>query len=373
MSTQTLQDKQLVLFMTRGLSLNSWGRIGSFDREVSLYQAMQPYWGKISIITYGDRTDLKYADKIPGIQILCNRWRLPFRIYSLLIPLLHYSTLRYANILKTNQTSGGQAVLASAKFFHKPFVARSGFMLSDFVKHDPGHNYTLAEACRLEKDLFTNADKIVVTTSEIQKMIMDSYHIPASKIEIFPNFVRTDVFCPMPDLRQARTVTFVGRLKGIKNLLNLFEAFSGLDYKLVIIGNGPLYPELKERAEQLSLEVEFIKSVDNQDLPVVLNKSSLFVLPSLSEGHPKALIEAMSCGLPVIGADSPGIREIIQHNENGWLCGTDPQSIRQAVVKLMSDPELQKRLGENARKYILDNFALEKIVEMELRMYRNIL
>jgi glycosyltransferase involved in cell wall biosynthesis len=373
MPTQTLHNKQLVLFMTRGLSLNVWGRIGSFDREVALYQAMQPHWGKISIVSYGDRTDLKYADKIPGIQILCNRWRLPFRIYSLLIPLLHYSTLKNASMLKTNQTSGGEAVLACAKFLHKPFVARSGFVLSDFVKRDPGHDYTLAEACRLEETLFTKANKIVVSTSEAQKMIIDSYHIPASKIEIFPNFVRTDIFCPKPDLRQARTVIFVGRLKGIKNLLNLFEAFSGLDYKLVIIGNGPLYPELKERAEQLSLNVEFIKNVDNQDLPVYLNKSSLFVLPSILEGHPKTLIEAMSCGLPVIGADSPGIREIIQHNENGYLCGTDPQSIRQAVVKLMNDAELQKRLGENARKYVLDNFAFEKIVEMELRMYRSIL
>ena len=70
MSTQKLQDKQLVLFMTRGMSLNSWVKIGMFDREVALYRAMQPYWKKISIVTYGDSQDLNHAKKIPGINIL---------------------------------------------------------------------------------------------------------------------------------------------------------------------------------------------------------------------------------------------------------------------------------------------------------------
>jgi glycosyltransferase involved in cell wall biosynthesis len=343
------------------------------EREVALYRAMQSYWGKISIVTYGDGRDLKYADEIPGIKILCNRWRLPLRLYSRLIPLLHYSTLRYASILKTNQTSGGQAVLACAKFLHKPFVARSGFMLSDFVKRDPGHNYTLTEACHLEKALFTQANKIVVTTSAAQKTIMDSYQIPELKIEIIPNYVCSDIFVPAPKYHQPDQVIFVGRLGEQKNLLNLEEAFAGLDYRLLIIGDGPLYQKLKENAEELSVKVEFIKHVDHLNLPEYLNNSSLFVFPSLFEGHPKALIEAMSCGLPVIGADSPGIREIIHHNENGYLCGTDSQSIRQAIVKLMNDHELQRRLGENARKYVLDNYALEKIVQMELRIYQSIL
>lgn len=373
MSTQNLQDKQLVLFMSRGMSLSSWDQKGMFDRELALYRAMQPYWGKISIVTYGDGRDLNYAGKIPGIKILYNRWRLPATIYSPLIPLLHDSTLRHASILKTNQTSGGEAVLACAKIYHKPFVARGGYLLSDSAKRNPHHYYKLAKAYRLEKALFTQANKIVVTTSAAQKTIIDSYKIPALKIEIIPNYVCTDIFAPAQKYHRLERIITIGRLENQKNLLNLEEALAGLDYRLLIIGQGALYQELKEKAEELSLKVEFIKRVEHLNLPEYLNNSSLFVLPSYYEGHPKTLIEAMSCGLPVIGADSPGIREIIRHNENGYLCGTDPLSIRQAVVKLMNEPELRRRLGENAHKYVLDNYALDKIVRMELRMYQSIL
>ncbi|MDR3574630.1 MAG: glycosyltransferase family 4 protein [Anaerolineaceae bacterium] len=373
MHTSSLFDKQLVLFMTRGMSLSAWAKIGMFDREVALYLAMLPYWSKISIVTYGGKQELNYADKIAGIHILCNRWQLPAGLYRRLIPLLHASTLRQASVFKTNQTSGGQTVLACAKFHHKPFAARSGYMLSDFVKRGSSDGYSLAEACRLEIELFTAAKIIVVSSGADQEKISANYSIPAEKIQIIPNYVRSDIFSPTPENHPPEQAVFVGRLGAQKNLINLEDAFAGLDYKLLIIGDGPLSQTLKQHAQELSIKAEFIQHVDHLRLPDYLNNSSIFVLPSLFEGHPKALIEAMSCGLPVLGADSPGIREIISHNQTGYLCGTDPQSIRQAVITLMHDPELRRRLGENARKYVLDHYALDKIVQMELDIYRSIL
>ena len=77
--------------------------------------------------------------------------------------------------------------------------------------------------------------------------------------------------------------------------------------------------------------------------------------------------------MPVIGADSPGIREIIKHRFNGYLCGTDSHSIRLAIEELLSNPGLCNFLGENARKYIVDNFSLDRILEMEYDLYREVL
>jgi glycosyltransferase involved in cell wall biosynthesis len=64
----------------------------------------------------------------------------------------------------------------------------------------------------------------------------------------------------------------------------------------------------------------------------------------------------------------PGIREIIRHGENGWLCGIEPVQIREAIQILLGDPALRKQLGENARRVVVDEFSLDRIVDMELNL-----
>ncbi|HEC93684.1 MAG TPA: glycosyltransferase, partial [Candidatus Atribacteria bacterium] len=118
--------------------------------------------------------------------------------------------------------------------------------------------------------------------------------------------------------------------------------------------------------------VEFGGSIPNKDLPIELNKSEIFILPSFFEGNPKALLEAMSCGLACIGTDVEGIREVIKHKENGYLCKTDPKSIKEAILEILNDRELETKISQNARKAILENFSLEKILEKEIKIYQSL-
>ncbi len=76
----------------------------------------------------------------------------------------------------------------------------------------------------------------------------------------------------------------------------------------------------------------------------------------------------MACGLPVIGADSPGIRELIRHEETGYLCAGDPASIRNAIQDLLARPTLAARMGRNARQYVMGNYALDRIAESEVAL-----
>ena len=96
----------LVLFFTYNTSLQTWARAGILSREIQLYKRLQPHLDKITFVTYGDANDLKYAKHLDGIEILYNRWRLPPGIYAQLVPVLHMSALRNAEIFKTNQISG---------------------------------------------------------------------------------------------------------------------------------------------------------------------------------------------------------------------------------------------------------------------------
>jgi glycosyltransferase involved in cell wall biosynthesis len=114
--------------------------------------------------------------------------------------------------------------------------------------------------------------------------------------------------------------------------------------------------------------VRLLGNVQHRQLPGILKSADLFVLPSRYEGHPKTLIEAMACGLPVVGTDVPGIREIIQHGENGYLCGTSPEEIREAIRVILGDSERRVRMGRNAREFVVEHFALDRIVEKELAL-----
>ncbi len=110
----------------------------------------------------------------------------------------------------------------------------------------------------------------------------------------------------------------------------------------------------------------------NAQLPGYVNRAGIFVLLSLYEGHPKALLEAMGCGVAVIGADSPGIREVIRHRETGYLCGTDPLSIRAAIEELLGRPELVSELGRNARQYVKEHYSLDRIFSLESVMLHEV-
>ena len=164
----------------------------------------------------------------------------------------------------------------------------------------------------------------------------------------------------------------MGRLSLQKNLVNLIKAVADLDVRLVIFGAGPLKDDLQKLASKLNSKIEFKGNVPNEKLPEELNKSEIFILPSFYEGCPKVLLEAMSCGLPCIGTDVEGIKEIIKHKENGYLCETDAHSIRKAILEVLNNKNLQAKISQNARKTILENFSLEKILEEEIRIYETL-
>ena len=363
---------RLVLFFTRNVSLQTWDNVGMFDREVALYERLRDKGVCVSFVTYGNANDLDYRERLPRIEILCNRWGLPNRFYEKFLHRLHGISQKSCDLIKTNQMSGANVALKSARVLNKPLIARCGYMFSDHVGRQYGDDSSHARKARkLEQHVFKSADRVVVTTEKMAKEIREGLPGVSGKIVVIPNYVETDRFRPV-DTKKDYDIIFVGRLTNVKNPTALLDAVMELKYRTIMIGDGPLEKELKEKYENLNSRLEWKSNIPNSELPGYMNRSKIFVLPSHYEGHPKTLIEAMSCGMPVIGADTPGIREVIRHGENGWLCGTDADSISQAIQHLLEDPNLAQRLGDNARQFVLQNYALEDIVAKELEIIKEV-
>ena len=216
----------------------------------------------------------------------------------------------------------------------------------------------------------------MITNKFDKNFIIEHFKINSKKIYVLPNFIDISLFRPIPTKKKEQFILFIGRLKEEKNLANLIESFKYLEnYFLDIIGKGTQKPILKALIEKLGLQsrIRFLGSFPNSDIPKILNQYNLFILPSLWEGNPKVLLEAISCGITCIGSKTPGIREIITHEKNGYLCNLDSKSIADAIERVNEDIELRKTLGKNAREYIINNKSLEKIVEREISIYKSLL
>ncbi|MGC8906673.1 MAG: glycosyltransferase family 4 protein [Desulfomonilaceae bacterium] len=356
----------LVLFFTRGVSLRTWAFTGMLDREIAIYQRLIQQGAEVSFVTYGDHSDLDYLERLGKIKILCNVSSEPLERYEENLLELHGKSLRSADVIKTNQTYGAQIALRVARELGVPLVARCGYLWSANAAREYGKGSEQARAARCtEEEVFSAADAVVVTTSLMERDIASRIPGVAHKIEVIPNYVDTDLFRPMSVESTPDSVLFVGRIAPEKNLDLLLEALASLPARLRIIGEGRLRPTLQNRFSYLDDRVTWEGTVAHRELPRFINEAATFVLPSRYEGHPKALLEAMACEAAVVGGDSPGIREIITHGENGLLCELKPFSLRETIRRLIKDSRLRRHLGKSARRYVLSRYSLEKIAKKE--------
>ena len=204
--------------------------------------------------------------------------------------------------------------------------------------------------------LYQYADAVTANSHAALKS-MESY-VPKSKLFFVPNSI-TFPSASHVGTRREKIILNVGRLvhqKAQDVLLKAFQrvAVAAPEWQLVIVGYGQLKDELQSQESSLGLRGR-IEWIDwSNEIETYYKVAGIFVLPSRYEGTPNALFEAMSHGLPSIVTDSsPGALEYITHEENGLVVPVENDSrLADAMLRLMSNPELRGRLGASARKTI---------------------
>jgi len=372
-----LKEKTLALFFTRGISLKEWDKRGLLSREVALYNRLAKSFKKIYFFTYGGKEDLNYQEHLAeNIVVVPNTTSL-FRnknLYSFMLPFVHKNILKQVDILKTNQMDGSWAAVITKKLFKKPLVVRTGYTWSIAYKKEKVKYLKKWIVKLIEKTAYSNADAVIVTSQESLAHADKNYCLKQKTLtSMIPNFVDINLFRPMALQKKSNSLCFVGRLAKEKNLEALLEALKDSSYLLDIIGSGEKERNLKLYAKENDLNVNFLGVIPNRQLPEVLNQYEVFILTSFYEGMPKVLLEAMACGLPVIGTNVEGIKEVIVDGENGLLCDITSNSIRKAIDRLFEDDDLREKLSERARETIINKFALERIIETELNLYSKLL
>ena len=197
----------------------------------------------------------------------------------------------------------------------------------------------------------------VALTPEVQSSVSEFYGLPLSRVPVIYNGIDLSRCVPKTTYETGETVTIlhVGRFDVPKNHPGLLEAFRLLlethpECRLRLVGDGDLRADMEKLAREKGIAdfVEFCGMQSN--VYPYLHDADIFTLPSIYEGNPMTIIEAMGTGLPIVASRVGGIPDMISDGESGLLVEPEPQSICAGLTRLVGDAALRQRLGLAARK-----------------------
>jgi glycosyltransferase involved in cell wall biosynthesis len=272
------------------------------------------------------------------------------------IPLI--TTLPFLKILKKKVI----AKVSSAKLGIEAgsFYGRYGFLGKFFIS------------------LLKNVNVFVAISNEIEEgLICEGYD--KNRIHRIPNFVDLTLFHPGYERSGLnKTIVFSGALERRKGVHILLEAWKTIhkefpDVHLIILGDGPEKAYLHAMAKDLNISdsITFKGQVNN--VTDYLHNAYIFVLPSLQEGLPNSLLEAMACGLPVIASKIGGVIDIVENGRSGILF--EPGNISDltyAIRTLLENDEVRNKLRTEAVKRIAEKFSIDRIAEEYIILYRKL-
>ncbi|WP_432137427.1 MULTISPECIES: glycosyltransferase family 4 protein [unclassified Streptomyces] len=211
---------------------------------------------------------------------------------------------------------------------------------------------------------YKDVDRLLVLTQEDADLWMVR---GLNNVGFMPNPIPMMAETPSP--RTEKVVVSIGRLgyeKGVDLLLDTWAevAPEHPGWRLRIYGSGPDEGKLREQCTELGLDDSVEWAGQTSDVMGALHGASLFVMSSRGEGFPLALLEAMSCALPCVAFDcAPGVREIVRHEEDGFLARPGNTSeLARSLGRLMADGELRDAMGDKAHKNV-QRFSASEITD----------
>ncbi|MGC8899996.1 MAG: glycosyltransferase [bacterium] len=244
----------------------------------------------------------------------------------------------------------------------------------------------------IERLLAIFTDRIIAVSDALKGELVNDYKIAKDhKIQVIYNGYDLKQFLDVEassDLKkQSINITTVGRLVPIKGHKFLIKSFSLLTFpsELIIVGDGVLKQELIQLTEGLKLSnrVHFTGYV--KDIVPIYRKTDIFVLSSLNEGAPVAIIEALACAKPVVATNVGGVKDLLGNTEEQiskdvYLCErgmlvppADERAIAVAISYLVNNPKISYEISVNGRAFVSKFFTVDRLIKDISSLYRDIL
>lgn len=263
-------------------------------------------------------------------------------------------------------------------------LTRTPVVLQEHMVHGSSPWYQ-----RLSDRVLSPLPARAVAISEAVRRFMETVrHVRRGTLVVLPNGVPLDQFAvPDPAVVDAARRHFglngktlvigtVGRLDPVKGQDVLIRALPAVmarfpDLKVLIIGDGPLEPELRRLSTELGIGSRVLFLGYRQDLPKLLALMDVFVVPSRSEGFCIAAVEAMAAGRAIVSTDCEALAQLFREGESAVLCRAgDPADLAAKLIALLGDESLRRRLAARARQES-SRFDIRETAQAYARLYRD--
>ncbi|MFC1700726.1 glycosyltransferase family 4 protein [Patescibacteria group bacterium] len=368
-------QKKILIFSTAYLPM-----VGGAEIAVKEITDRLPSW-KFDMITPKIQFGLPKFEKIGNINV----YRIGFgcNFDKFLLPV--FGLFKANRLNKRNNYNLTWSIMASyggfLGSFFKKFHSDKPFLLT--LQEGDAPELILEKVGFFKssfKKIFKRADYIQSISSFLDNWA-EKMGIDSNKRVIVPNGVDSKKFATelihehIHDHKIILTVSRLVKKNGVDDLIKAGQ-YLNFDFKIIIIGSGKNEKKLKKLVKKLKLEnkVIFQGQIKYGELPKYYALADVFVRPSLSEGLGNVFLEAMACGLPVIGTPVGGIPDFLEDRKTGLFCKVNnPQSIAKKIEEILKDNKLRKNIVNNGLNLIKEKYTWNGIAKKMERVFDKLL
>lgn len=258
-----------------------------------------------------------------------------------------------------------------------------------FYKNKSFFSRLIEQELLRERICINNADILLPVSYGLKDELIKYFNIKRDKIIKIGNGVKFKKFTSDDQLKikelkkkiaADKVILFAGVLNGRKNEIALFKALNKLNvnssFKLVIIGKGSEIHYNRKIIEELGItdKVMFVDYVSYDEIRYYYSIADVFILPSLYEGLPKVVLEAMAYANPILASDIPGNNELVFDDKNGFVFEpTDYLKLKSLLEKILNDDALSKRLGNNSKSIVDKYYTWDIVSDNCMKAYKMLL
>lgn len=355
-----------VLFIsTYKYSLETWSKSSTLDREMQFFNFMSKTYGvDFTFLTYGTKIDKNYVENNDFLVFPMFNEKIPQSNFKTIFMTFRYiisnkSKFKEIDLIFHNQLNGMWLGILAKLLLNKPLIFRSGYDTYRFSKYENKSFIKKIFFNLLTNFSFIFADLYTVS-SKSDYEYSKSYFFQPKKIELRRNWI-SQVENSKNKIKQ-KDIISVGRLEKQKNYVKFLNDFSSKNFSIDIYGSGANYEILINQIKKQNLNIELKGTVTNSQLKNLYSNYRFFVSTSLFEGNPKTVLEAMSSGCIPVLSNIDNHRELVDHNENGFLVELD-KNFHDFLLNINKDESALEDLSLNAQRKVQELNSLEVIAK----------
>ncbi len=313
--------------------------------------------------------------KIDGVEVILLRSPVPGLLrYLWVIPFVWVALKKLRPQILHAHYAGGYGLIGALSGFH-PYVLS---VWGSDIYQVPNNSVIRRRMLRF---MLNSADYLCSTSIAMANAAQNYIN---RDFLITPFGINCDIYKPFELTRSSEefiigTVKKLDKLYGVDRLLHAFALLckqtSGAKLRLLIVGDGDERASLIDLARALgvSSRVEFFGSARQEDVPLLLNRMTVYVALSRSESFGVAVLEASACKLPVVVSDAGGLPEVVVDGETGFVIKDGDSTLAAAAIKkLIDDPILRERMGAAGQEFVRSRYRWENTVKKMEELYKRI-